>query len=477
MRRGWKILIGVLAGLAVLLAINTVVTNSETKGAEAGVAGAEILDLDGGDLQVLDVGPAASSAPRPGAAGSAQGNPPPIVLLHCFGCAIDWWDGMIPALSRERRVIAIDLLGFGGSEKPGSGYTMEEQASLVAQALSRLGVEGATVVGHSLGGTVATALAEQSRELVDRLVIIDQAPDNSFGDLDFLAKLSMTPVIGQALWRITPDFGIKDGLGQAFAPGYDVPDEFVDDFREMTYTSFDDSPAEEDDYSEAQPLDDRIAAALVPLLVIFGSEDQIYDARDALSAYAGVPGARTELVDGAGHSPNVEKPQETARLVLDFSPAVSPAPEPQKPEPKASIERDGKLAGTLVVAPARVEAGDTIRVAVRNTGKVRMLFGLGDRVEKRAGEGWRDATKVVFGTTSPKVRDVLLSASPGKTTGPRYRSGVDEIALPKDLRPGTYRVVKLAAGPSKGGKPGPSVKLDAVFVVRVSPGEGPNVKG
>ena len=478
MRRGWKILIGVLAGLAVLLAINTVVTNSETKGAEARVDGAEILELEGGDLQVLDTGPAASSASRPGAAGAAKGSAPPIVLLHCFGCAIDWWDGVIAELRRERRVIAIDMLGFGGSEKPGSGYSMEEQSSLVAQVLSRLDVEGATVVGHSLGATVAVALAEQSRELVDRIVVIDQAPDDSFGDLDFLAELSMTPVIGQALWRITPDFGVKDGLGQAFAPGYDVPDAFVDDFRQMTYTSFDDSPAAENDYSDEQPLDDRIAAALVPLLAIFGSEDQIYDARDALSAYAGVPGARTELIDGAGHSPNVENPEETAKLILGFSLAAPPAAEPERPErPQVSIEQDGRLAGTLVVAPTSLEAGGTVRVSVRNTGKVQMLFGLGNRVEKRAGEGWRDATKVVFGTTSPPTRDVLLSANPGKTTGPRYKGGVDEIKLPKDLRPGTYRVVKLVAGPSKGGKPGPSVKLDGVFVVRASPGEGPGVKG
>jgi pimeloyl-ACP methyl ester carboxylesterase len=464
-RRGWKIVIGVLVGLAVLLALNTIATNSETKDAEVRVDGAELLQLDGGDLQVLDTG----------AAGDP--NAPPIVLLHCFGCAIDWWDEMVPVLSRERRVVAIDLLGFGGSEKPGSGYGMEEQSSLVAQALSRLGVEGATVVGHSLGATVATALAEQSRELVDRLVIVDQAPDDSFGDIGFLAKLGMTPVIGQAMWRVTPDFAIEDGFGDAFAPGYDVPDAFVDDFRQMTYTSFDTSPGEERDYTDEQPLDDRISAALVPLLAIFGSEDQIYDARGALSAYAGVPGARTELIQGSGHSPNVEAPVRTARLILDFS-LTPPAPEPQKPEePRVSIEEDGRLAGTLVVTPPAAQRGETIRVTVRNTGEVRMLFGLGNRVEKRVGGGWRDATKVVFGTTSPPVRDILLSADPGKATGPRYNAVTDEIRLPEDLRPGIYRVIKLVAGPSKGGRPGPSTKLDGVFVVRVPPGQGPGVKG
>jgi pimeloyl-ACP methyl ester carboxylesterase len=329
-KRGWKILIGALVGLAVLLTLNTIALDNETRKAEVTVDGGEILRLPGGDLQVWDSGepPDSAISDRPG----GPGKPPPIVLIHCFSCSINWWDELTPLLERAgHRVIAIDLLGHGGSEKPQSGYSMENQAQLVAGALSQLGVEGATVVGHSLGGTVAVALAEQSSELVDRLVIVDQAPDNSFGDLNLLAKAAFTPVIGEAMQRITPDFAIRDGLGQAFAPGFDVPDQFVEDFKRMTYTSFDHSAGEEEVYTDEEPLDQRIRSAFVPLLVIFGSEDQIYDAREALSAYADVPGAQTQLVQGAGHSPNVETPARTAALILAFA---KPPPQPPKPEPK-----------------------------------------------------------------------------------------------------------------------------------------------
>jgi pimeloyl-ACP methyl ester carboxylesterase len=104
------------------------------------------------------------------------------------------------------------------------------------------------------------------------------------------------------------------------------PDEFVDDLRRMNYEAYDQSPGAEDDYSEEQPLDQRARATFVPLLAIFGAEDQIYDARESLGAYAGVPGAQTELIEGAGHSPNVEAPAETARLILAFS-----APAPSRP--------------------------------------------------------------------------------------------------------------------------------------------------
>jgi pimeloyl-ACP methyl ester carboxylesterase len=304
MSRGPKIALAVLAVLAVLLALNTITLDSETKDAEVRVDGGEIVRLAGGDLQVLDLGPR---------------DRPPIVLLHCFACAIDYWDRLTPVLGDRHRVIAFDLLGHGGSEGPDSGYSVEDQATLISEAMARLGVEAATVVGHSLGGAVAVAVAEQSSALVDRVVIIDTAPDDDYGDLGFLAKLAFVPVIGEAFWRLAPDFAIEDGLEVAFAPGFDVPDEFVDDVREMTYSSYDASPAAFDDYVSERPLDQRLGDISLPTLVMFGAEEQIVDEPEvALRAYEMGADAQTELIEDAGHSPNVETPGETARLILNF---------------------------------------------------------------------------------------------------------------------------------------------------------------
>jgi pimeloyl-ACP methyl ester carboxylesterase len=301
--RRWKILIAVVGALAVLLAVNTWVVEGETKRATVTVPGGRILHLPGGEMQVLEKGPRHAS---------------PIVLLHCFSCSIAWWQRMIPLLDRDHRVLALDLRGFGGSEKPSAGYSMEDQARFVAEALKRLGVHRATVVGQSLGGTVGTALAEVPGDYVGRLVIIDQAPEERFSKgLGFTAELSTVPVLGPALWQVTPDFAIKEGLQVAFAPGYEVPDEFVDEFNRMTYTSYD-SDDEEGDYMSTEPLDRRIERTGTPLLAIFGAEDQIYESKQALAAYAKVPGAQTALVPEAGHSPNVEKPRRTAALVLRF---------------------------------------------------------------------------------------------------------------------------------------------------------------
>ncbi len=314
MGRGWKILIGVVVALVVLLGINMLIVDGQTKDAQITVEGGQILTLPGGDVQVTD-----SGAPSSANAGA------PIVLIHCFGCSLNWWDGMMPLLTQNHRVVRIDLLGHGGSAKPKSGYSIEDQARLVAGALDRLGVQGAVVVGHSLGGSVAVSLAQQASELVDRVAIIDQAPDSSYGDLDFLAKLTAAPVIGEALWRVKFGSLIKQGYKQAFAPGYDIesgftnPDQVVEDNKAMTFTSYTDTIDAEKAFTDAIPLDQRMRTAAVPLMVIFGSEDQIYDVGPALAAYKAVPGARVAEVDGAGHSPNVEKPEETARLVLEFA--------------------------------------------------------------------------------------------------------------------------------------------------------------
>jgi pimeloyl-ACP methyl ester carboxylesterase len=341
MRRRWKIAIGIAAGVLVLLILNAIVLSNQTKDAHTTVEGGQIVDAFGGQMQVTDTGRRDGS---------------PIVLLHCYTCDLRWWDGMLHDLEQQHRVIRIDLLGHGGSEKPAEGYSMENQAGTVASVLSSIGVEHATVVGHSLGFAVATALAERSPGLVSRLVDIDQAPDSSYGSGPFLAKLGYWPLIGPATYRLVPDFAIRDAIKIAFAPGYNVaqgfenPDQPVDDYHAMTYSSYKKSSQDEADFEDEKPLDQRFSELQtpIPLLAIFGAEDQIYDAQKALDAYAKVPGASVAKVEGAGHSPNVEKPQQTAALVLEF--AANPGDEaaPAKPEfkPPNKHKRRNKKSGS-----------------------------------------------------------------------------------------------------------------------------------
>jgi pimeloyl-ACP methyl ester carboxylesterase len=312
MGRKAKLGIGVLVALAVLLGLNALVTGSETKSAEVTQPDGRILGLRGGALQVVDRGPRGAS---------------PIVLVHCFTCSIDWWDGMVPRLEKRHRVVVADLLGHGGSEKPKAGYSIESQAAVLAEALGRLGVRDATVVGHSLGGPIAVALAERSPRLVDRLVIVDTIPDLDYGDVGFVGELPFQPVLGEALWRIKPDFSIRDGLEIAFAPGFEIPNEFVEGVKRMTYAAYSGSHDAFEDYTDEASMPERAARLGLPVLSVMGAEEQIADdPRAALSAYREAsPRTSTRLIARAGHSPNVEKPAEVAAMVLRFASEKNPA--------------------------------------------------------------------------------------------------------------------------------------------------------
>ncbi len=335
MRRGWKILLVAMVVLAALLAINTVVIDSETKPAEVTTEGGEILELNSVDLQVVD-----QPATGPGPEGA------PIVLLHCYACSLHWWDEFVPLINENHRVIRFDLIGFGGSQKPGSGYAIDDQARAVSEAMNQLGVEAAVLVGHSMGGLVATALAQNSSELVDRVGTISTGSSIDDVELPFIARITHVPVLGEALWRLTPSAAIEKGYESAFAPGFDYeaafpnPDQVVLDHDAMTFTSYDEAHNEASDFTDEATVAARLTDAAVPVMAILGSEDQIVDNGPTAAAYGGVPGAEVQLIDGVGHSAQLEDPKKTAELILRFA-EDAPAPvEPEPaPKPKAKAEK------------------------------------------------------------------------------------------------------------------------------------------
>jgi pimeloyl-ACP methyl ester carboxylesterase len=293
-----------LGVVAVLLLVNTVVTDRETKSAEAS-HGSRIIDLPGGDLNYKEAG---------------DRDDPTIVLLHGFSASLNWWDRVAPELAdRGLRVIRFDLLGHGGSEKPRDGYAPDEQADLIAQALRKLRVRRATVVGHSMGGTVAIALAERERRLVRKLAVIGTPPRDGFADLPFLGRVATWPVAGELVRRFAPDQAIKAGLDSAFAEDVHVPDQFVDDLDEMTYSAYDKSSSEAGDFVEDKPNSERVADARVPLLVIFGTEDEIVEPEAADRWKKDVPRARVVTMRGVGHSPHWERPREVTQQLLDYA--------------------------------------------------------------------------------------------------------------------------------------------------------------
>ncbi|MEU5865135.1 alpha/beta hydrolase [Nonomuraea sp. NPDC047529] len=256
------------------------------------------LSLDDGDLHVYRDGPR---------------DAPALLLVHGSASSARSWDQLVPLLTGSHHVIRIDLLGHGRSAKPDDrDYTTPDQARRVGEALDRLGVRRAVIAGHSSGGAVATALAEERPDLVSALVLINTGPS-----LDaFIAPASAAFTPSQ--WPPT-DEQLRRFASTGFSrPGYQLPDELLDEVRCMTLHTLAATMQGTRDYLQQRPLPDRLAPLGEPLLVIFGEDDRRWRSSSAAD-YRTVPGAEVELLPGLGHTPILEDPERTAVPLLAFT--------------------------------------------------------------------------------------------------------------------------------------------------------------
>ena len=270
-------------------------------------AGDRFVRLDDADMHVVEDG-------RPGAPG--------LLLIHGTGASVAWWDPVIPALTGAYRVIRIDLLGHGRSSSPAGGYDIPAQARRAGAVLDSLGAGRVTVIGHSTGGYVATALAGQRPGLVSALALIDTAPDlDACTDQGLLGRLLLAPLPGRLLWRLRTEDTIRKALASAFTRPIDIPGALVADTLGMTHRALAATSRAGDTYLKQQALPDRLTALGLPVLVIVGTDDKRWRSTSA-AAYRAVPGARVELLRGVGHTPMQEDPQATGKLLLDFAAAA-----------------------------------------------------------------------------------------------------------------------------------------------------------
>jgi pimeloyl-ACP methyl ester carboxylesterase len=121
-------------------------------------------------------------------------------------------------------VIRVDLAGHGRSSSPADGYDIATQARRAGAVLDRLGAGQVMAIGHSTGGCVATALAEQRPSVVAALALIDIAPDlDAYPNQGLLGRLLLAPLPGRLLWRLRTEATIRKALASAFTRPIDIP--------------------------------------------------------------------------------------------------------------------------------------------------------------------------------------------------------------------------------------------------------------
>jgi pimeloyl-ACP methyl ester carboxylesterase len=250
---------------------------------------------------------------------------PPLLLIHGSGASGASWGLVARALAGHHHVIRVDLPGCGQSP-PAPSYDVPEQAGRVAVLLDSLGMRHVTLAGHSSGGYVATALAEQRPDLVGPLALISTGPSlDALLPQPFILRALLAPPLGPLLWPKRSDVMIRKGISATTARPVDIPGDVVADLRNITYRAFRKVLRRNAEYIAERSVPERLADLDVPVLVIFGAADPRYEPSSA-HQYDAVPNARVEMLPGVGHVPILEAPEATSELLLGFAAMAADTP-------------------------------------------------------------------------------------------------------------------------------------------------------
>ncbi len=244
------------------------------------------------------------------------GTEPALVLVHGFGAEKDGWLGLVTALKGGRRILAPDLAGHGDSPaEPGARYDARRYAADVAAFLDAIGAERVDLSGNSMGGLVATIVALEHPDRVRSLVLLDPSgvPSPTPSGLDSLTATGTNPLVP------TNRAEYDRLLAFAFARPPDLPGPARNVLAAAAARR---APFLRDLFrnlgAERGSLLARLPEIEAPTLLLWGAADRVLDVSAAPLWTRALPNARLVVLDGVGHGPMMEVPEETARLMDAF---------------------------------------------------------------------------------------------------------------------------------------------------------------
>ena len=244
-----------------------------------------------------------------------RGEGPPVVLLHGFASALETWSGVMPALQPRHRVVALDLKGFGWTDRPAGDYGPQAQARLVVALLDHLGIAQADVVAHSWGASVALALAADQPDRVRRVALYDAwALDVQ---LPTFFRWARVGGVGEALFGLFYAERPEDRIARAFFDPTTLTEAFLDEVRRAlerpgtTAAALAAARGQRFDELEA-----RWRTVRQPVLLLWGENDAVSWPADGARLQHLLPDARLRMYPRCGHFPMIEAPvASTADLV------------------------------------------------------------------------------------------------------------------------------------------------------------------
>lgn len=283
------------------------VTSEDVERAAAAAASAaaapraEMVELaDGSHLYALLAGP--TDAPET------------IVFLHGLGGSQSTWASVLGDFANTYRIAALDLPGHGASDKPDPSafdYSVPTLAATVGEAIEKLELSPAVIVGHSMGGAVALQLALDRPKLVRALALIDSAGLGSEVSEDLLGNVEAEPSREEArklleLFFANPRFILERGIDEMHAarsaPGADAA------VKALAASAFSRS-------GQTIAYLDRLSQLEQPVLIAWGELDRVLPSHHAVAAHTALPTSWLEIMEGIGHVPQVESAPALAALI------------------------------------------------------------------------------------------------------------------------------------------------------------------
>lgn len=238
-----------------------------------------------------------------------------VVLLHGYLENMLVWDNFVPLLYKEVRVITLDIPGHGISEVKGEIHTMDYLADTLAAALEKLGIERATIVGHSMGGYVALAFAERHPDRTEGVVLLHSTP---YADSEEKRRNRQREIAlirsgkKELLAHTAPEAGFAVENRNRFRTE-------IEDLQQTVYLTEDAGIiALLNGMIERKAQSDMLHNLHKPILFILGRKDGYIVAEVAEKMVAEHPEARVVWLENSGHMGFIEEANACAKALLEF---------------------------------------------------------------------------------------------------------------------------------------------------------------
>lgn len=245
----------------------------------------------------------------------------PLVLLHGMSSSLNTWDSVVFNMKEKRRLISIDLPGFGMTgPHPTNEYNFHMFNHLIDSLTRKLGVRKFILAGNSMGGGIAWNYALEHPDRVQKLILIDAAgyksPKKDQKSLGFM--IASTPIINNLLLYVTPKVLVRKSLESIYVSQKLVTDAQVERFHDIVVREGNRAAALVIFKKGFGSALGKISDVKVPTLILWGDHDLVINVSNAYKFKQDIPNSKLVIFPNTGHVPMEEKPKELAREMLEF---------------------------------------------------------------------------------------------------------------------------------------------------------------